>query len=72
MLSQSTNISKFSGTRKFTLRYWKFEINFNFEISRFHCIFRVALNTCRTKFRQFDNNSILVQFKSGARTVLEN
>ena len=29
--------SKFSGTRKFTLRYQKFELNFDFEISRAEC-----------------------------------
>ena len=29
-----------SGPRKFSLRYRKFGMNFNFEISRLHCIFR--------------------------------
>ena len=38
VLPQTTvTSSKFSGTRKFTLRYLKFEMSFDFEISRADC-----------------------------------
>ena len=36
-LKQLKSQSKFSGTRKFTLKYQKFEKNFDFEISRVAC-----------------------------------
>ena len=48
--------SKFSGTRKFTLRYQQFEINFNFEIWRADCITNRAKSENLTNVNT-DNNA---------------
>ena len=45
--------SKFSGTRKFTLRYQLFEMNFDFEISRVDFI---RLCQLHTKLAQSDQD----------------
>ena len=43
--------SKFSGTRKFTLRYQKFRIIFDIDISRVDCSSRdIAFDNCEMPF----------------------
>ena len=41
--------NKFSGTRKLTLRYQKFSMNFDFEILRFNYICKISITKCLCK-----------------------